>query len=132
MARHDVNGLHPIGSGSCDGDASTLQIREFRINPCLDEFVKLCGLLHNLLSLGVCRDLGTRVVNHIAFATARLKVVSVFVGSGTDSKIDAIERHLVMSGFGGHAVACAGDCHVRRQQGCVVCGCEPAIPQIDP
>ncbi len=112
---------------SLGASSSTLQVRELRIDPALDELVELGRFLHNLLGFGFCRDVRARVVDHITLAAAGLEVVGVLVGVGAGGEPDALERNLVMAGLGGHAVAGAGNRHVRCQQCRVVCRCELPI-----
>src|SRR5713226_7536228 len=108
-------------------NASTPQSLELGTDPCLDEFVKLCRFLEDLFSLGVCRNVRSCVVNHIPLASARLEVVRVLVGAGTERELDTVERHLMMANLGGHAVAGATNHYVRRQERRVVCRREPPV-----
>jgi len=89
--------------------------------------VELRRFLHNLFSLGFCRNVRARVVDHVALAAAGLEVVGVLVGADTEREPDAFERNLVMAGLGGYAVAGAGNRHVRGQERRVVCRGEPPI-----
>ena len=76
------------------GQGSSLEARKLRIDPCFDEFVKLCRFLENLLRLGVCRDVGARVVDHVPLATASLEVVGVLLAPAPSVSVMASKATL--------------------------------------
>jgi hypothetical protein len=76
--------------------SSTPQIREFRIDPRLNELVEPGCFVHNFLSFGFCRNVRACVVDHVALAATCLEVVGVLVGTRTECELDAVERKLMM------------------------------------
>ena len=87
------------------------QIREGRIDPGFDELVELSRLLHDLVRLGLGRDVRARVIDDVALSAAPFEVVRVLVYGTGDSELDAVERYLVMADLGGDAIARTRDRH---------------------
>ena len=54
-----------------------------RCNPALDQRQEILGLRDNLLGLSVGRDRSRVIIDHIAFASARLEKVEVPMGTRT-------------------------------------------------
>ena len=67
------------------------------------------------------------VVNYVALATTCLEVIGVFAGARTEREFHAVKGNLVVPGLGGHAIADAGDHHIRSQKPRVVRRCESPI-----
>ena len=80
-----------------DDCASAPKIRVIRIDPCLDESVKLCCLLENFLSLGFRRNVRARVVDHVPLSTASLEIVGVFARIGADAFVNEIWLSVIAS-----------------------------------
>jgi hypothetical protein len=74
-------------------------------NPHLDQLVKFGSLFQNLFGLGFGRNVGVRIIDHVAFSPASLEVVGILAGSGAQREPDGLKRDLVMPRLDGDAVS---------------------------